>query len=123
MPSIQVDRYTLSIYRSVGGSGTVPRTLKVIRMLPSPGSAAAGITYVEFLYPTPAPTVVGEAPDTRVFGFFPPAEFEVHRLMLQSEAPIEVEWIPDDANPPALTRVTLRTSPEPVGEGPRDSTP
>ena len=123
MPFVQVERYRLTIQRSVGGSGTVPRTLKTIRMVPSPGSAGAGITYVEFLYPSPPPAVVGEAPDTRVFGFFPPDQFDVHRLMLQTEAPVEVEWMPDDANPPALVRVALRTSQEPVGEGPRDSTP
>jgi len=122
MPFIQVKRYSVTIRNSVGAGGTVTPLLNVIRMVPDPtkGSGNA-ISFAEFLYPRQAPAAVGEAPDQRVFGFFPPEEFEIHRLILQAESPVYVDWIVSASNPPDLAHIALRTDPEPIGEGPADA--
>jgi hypothetical protein len=122
MPFIQVKRYSVTIRTSVGAGGTVAPLLNVIRMVPDPTKGSGNtISYVEFLYPRQAPVNVGEVPDQRVFGFFPPEEFKIHRLILQAESPVYVDWIVSASNHPDLERITLRTDPEPIGEGPADA--
>ena len=119
MPFVQVQTYRSSLTRAIVPGGA--RTIPTVRMMPEPGvGAGSNVAFIEFMYTDAASNLAGEAPDQRVFGFFPPSEFPVHREMLQSEAPVIVEWATDPSNQPFLNSITLRTSSEPVGQGPAD---
>jgi hypothetical protein len=88
--------------------------------------AGNGIEFVELTYnitPTTPPTVGSIASTTppRVFAFLPEEDFDIHRIVFQTEAPIEIEWETNPAVPSQLSSIEVRTRPEPPGEGPTDT--
>jgi hypothetical protein len=120
MPFIQAGTYTLISRR-------FPSALRnIIRVTPLPFVGAGnGIEFVELTYnitPTTPPTVGSIASTTppRVFAFLPEEDFEIHRIVFQTEAPIEIEWETNPAIPSQLSSIEVRTRPEPPGEGPTD---
>jgi hypothetical protein len=121
MPFIQAQTYTLISRR-------YPSSLQnIIRVTPLPFVGAGnGIAYVELTYnitPTTPPVVGSIAATTppRVFAFLPEENFEIHRTVFQTEAPIEIEWETNPAIPSQLSRIEVRTRGEPPGEGPTDT--
>jgi hypothetical protein len=88
MPFIQAGTYTLISRR-------FPSALRnIIRVTPLPFVGAGnGIEFVELTYnitPTTPPTVGSIASTTppRVFAFLPEEDFEIHRIVFQTEAPM-----------------------------------
>jgi hypothetical protein len=120
MPFIQAETYSLSCRR-------YPSVVhNVIRATPLPFVGAGnGIAFVELTYnitPT-TPPVVGSIAQTsppRVYAFLPVEDFEVHRMVFLTEAPIQIEWETSPSVPTQLTSLEVRTAAEPVGEGPTD---
>jgi hypothetical protein len=122
MPFIQVGSYAVRSSRGLGSSDA----LNFIRVVPTPFvGAGSGIEFVEFLYTAAAASTVGTIPagvsPKRVFAFFPREEFENHRVVFQTEAPLEIEWEATSADPTDVQSVIVRTKQEPPGEGPTDT--
>lgn len=121
MPFIQALEYVVSSRRP-GGNTVV---LNSIRVTPVPFVGSGnGVDFVDLSYNATSQFPVGSIPvstSRQVFGFFAPEEFEIHRSMFQTEAPIEIEWQLDANNPNSLTQLTVRTTTELPGEGPVDT--
>jgi hypothetical protein len=124
MPSIQAKSYTVTLRRGVGGP---PNALNSIRIVPAPVGDGSTINYVDLTYNGNSMFPVGHIPPSdppnarRIFGYFPPEEFENHRVILQSEAPIEIEWQTDATDPNDLARLQVRSKQELPGQGPIDT--
>jgi hypothetical protein len=120
VPFIQAEFYSLSSQRGIGS----PDVFNRIRITPLAFVGAGNaIDFVDITYNATQQFPVGEIPTAtprRVFGFFARDEFDIHRLILQTEGPVEVEWQVDPNSPSSLTSLTLRTREEPIGEGPSD---
>jgi hypothetical protein len=120
VPFIQAASYSLSSQRGVGSANVFNR--RRITPLAFVGSGN-GIDFVDITYNATQLFPVGEIPPAtprRVFGFFAPEDFDIHRLIFQTEAPVEIEWQTDPNNASSLTSLTVRTREEPPGEGPSD---
>ena len=122
MPFIQVQNYVVR-FRRVTNFIDPPNLVHYLVMQPLPfvGSGNA-IDRVTFSYSLSGPmNSVGDRSGRVVTGSFPFDEFDIHRTILQTEAPVFVDWIEDPATQPLLRSVVLRTDPEPPGEGPSDT--
>jgi hypothetical protein len=120
MPFIQALTYTVTCQRL---PGIVQNTIH-ITPLPSVGSGS-GVDFVELTYNMTAttPPALGSIAQTnplRVYIYLSVEDFEIHRMIFQTEAPIEIEWETDPNVPSQLSHVEVRTQAEPVGEGPVD---
>jgi hypothetical protein len=122
MPFIQVQNYVVRFGRQTNFIDP-PTLVHYLAMQPLPfvGSGSA-IDSVTFSYSLSGPTIsVGQRNGRLVTGSFPLNEFDIHRTILQTEAPVFVDWIEDPATQPYLRSVVLRTDEEPPGEGPSDT--
>jgi hypothetical protein len=121
MPFIQAQTYTV-ICRLFPG---IVQNVMRVTPLPFVGSGNA-IAFVELTYnitATTPPTLgsIAQTTPPQVFVFLPVEDFEIHRMIFQTEAPIEIEWETDAAVPSQLSHVQVRSQPEPPGEGPADT--
>jgi hypothetical protein len=121
MPFIQTQTYAVICRRTPG------RVQNILRVSPLPFVGAGNaIAFVELTYnltPT-TPPVVGSIAQTtppRVYAFLPEEDFEVHRMLFLTEAPIEIEWQTNATVPTQLSSLEVRTQAEPPGEGPTDT--
>ncbi|MEU4689850.1 hypothetical protein [Actinoplanes sp. NPDC023714] len=121
MPFVQAQTYTVVCRRLPG------RVWNLLRITPLPFvGSGSGVAFVELNYnlPTGAPPVIGSiapAVPLRVIAFFQEEDFAFHRMLFQTEAPIEIEWSTDPAQPSLLASLQTRTRSEPPGEGPADT--
>ena len=86
--------------------------------------AGNAIDFIDITYNATTQFLVGDIPPSAprsVFAFFSREDFDVHRHVFQSEAPIEIEWDVDPNDLSRLTQLTVRTGQEPPGEGPTDT--
>lgn len=118
MPFIQAGSYAVASRRGLDATNV----LNSIRVVPTPFVGAGnGIDFVDLTFDATSAIPVGSIIPRRVFASFPREDFESHRLVFQTEAPIEIEWVANPANPAILVSIQVRTQQEPLGEGPTDT--
>jgi hypothetical protein len=125
MPHILAQDYALSSRRGIGDQG-VPQNHIRVTPIPFEGAGPA-IDFIDITYNATAQFPVGEIPPSsprRVFAFLTPENFEVHRRIFQTEAPVRIEWRVNSSNPSTpgeLAQFAVMTQEEPPGEGPVDT--
>src|SRR5436189_6010291 len=91
MPYILSSSYSLSSRRGIGNADV----LNHIRITPVPFVGAGNaIDFIDITYNATTQFLVGDIPPSAprsVFAFFSREDFDVHRHVFQSEAPIELE--------------------------------
>jgi hypothetical protein len=122
MPFIQVQSYSLVVATLESSPFEFSNNI-FLEALPNVGSGS-GVAQVEIIHNSSLPggqgSVSGSSPSLNINVYSPTSQFEVHRQILQTEAPVYFTW----NVPPGSTQVSsfyLSTGDEPPGEGPSDT--
>jgi len=124
MPFLQVQSYSLVVVTLESTPFEFSNNI-FLKALPNVGSGS-GVAQVEIIHNSSLSgttgSVGGSSPSLNINVYSPVGQFEVHRQILQSEAPVYFTW----NVPPGSTQISsfyLSTGDEPPGEGPTDTSP
>jgi hypothetical protein len=124
MPFIQVQSYSLVLVTLQSSTFEFSNNI-FLKPLPNVGNGS-GVAQVEIIHNSSLQGgqgfVSGSTPSLNISVYSPTGQFEVHRQILQTEAPVFFTW----NVPPGSTQISsfyLSTGDEPPGEGLTDTSP
>jgi hypothetical protein len=123
MPFIMVQTYTLTLITNSIPPGSYIWNI-VLNPLPNVG-LGSGVNQAEIIHRSDTGIQNGSATGSplNINVFAGTSQFEVHRNILQTEAPVYFNWNTSPGNPQEVYFFYLSTGAEPPGEGPADTSP
>jgi hypothetical protein len=124
MPFVQVQSYSLVLVTLESSPFEFSNNI-FLKPLPNVGSGS-GVAQVEIIHNSSLSGgqgyVSGSPPSLNITVYSPAGRFEVHRQILQTEAPVYFTWnVPQGST--QISSFYLSTGDEPPGEGPGDTSP